>query len=559
MYHAEQFKLGKLWSLKTLVPLCPSQSLISVVVIQCLVASWSEKGQPEPRRRVYDVIANRAPLDLIPSEGEYGMARRKRSTLERLRSGKKLNRRERRGVERALQAEAPELEMVHPNAAGIDIGNESHFAAIQPERSEEPVREFGSWTADVQRMAEWLTSHGVKTVAMQSTGVYWIAAYEILEEAGLEVYLVNARGTKNLPGRKSDVQECEWLRKLHTYGLLRNSFQPPEGIRAVRTVWRLRERHVQEAGRAVQQMQKALTTMNVQLANVISDLSGMTGMAILRAILAGERDPRRLAKFRDRRVQATEEEIAHSLEGNWREDVLFELQQVVDSYDFLQRQITACDVQLEKYMAALPSREVSGAPLTASESGPPEAAPAQQKAQPKLQSRGSPSFNLAAELRRTTGVDLLAIEGINVGTAQVIVSELGCDLSAFPTEAHFTAWLGLAPLRDISGGKVIAQRSRRVKNRVANALRMGAESLSRSDSYLGARYRHLRARLGGLKAVKAMARYLACLVYRLMTRGQAWVDRGSAEYERRRRERELVALKHRAAKMGMRLVAPQAT
>ncbi len=483
------------------------------------------------------------------------MAKRKMSTFERLRSGKKLSRRERRVLERCLEAEGPELEVVHPNAAGIDVGNESHFVGVKPGLCEQPVQEFGSWTADLRRMVEWLKSHGVKTVAMQSTGVYWIALYEVLEEAGFEVYLVNARGTKNLPGRKSDVQECQWLRKLHTYGLLRNSFRPPEEIRAVRTLWRLRDRHVEDAGREVQHVQKALTTMNVQLANAISDLSGVTGMAIIRAILAGERDPWQLAKLRDRRVQASEEEIAHSLEGNWREDVLFELQQAVDAYDFLQRQIAACEVELQKYMAALPTREVSATQPAAPQSAAVEDGPRPRRAKAKSRSKGCPSFDLAVELRRTTGVDLLTIDGINILTAQVILSELGPDLSAFPTEGHFTAWLGLAPQRDISGGKVIAQRSRRVKNRVANALRMAAESLSHSESYLGARYRHLRGRLGGLKAVKAMARYLACLVHRLLTKGQAWVDRGSAHYERKRKDRDLIALQARATAMGMRLVA----
>ena len=485
------------------------------------------------------------------------MAKRKMSTFERLRSGKKLSWRERRTLARCLEAEGAELEVVHPNAAGIDVGNESHFVGIRPGRGEPAVQEFGSWTADLRWMVEWLKSQGVKTVAMQSTGVYWVALYEILEQAGFEVYLVNARGTKNLPGRKSDVQECQWLRKLHTYGLLRNSFRPPDQIRAVRTLWRLRERHVEEAGRAVQQMQKALTTMNVQLANTLSNVSGTTGLAILRAILAGERDPRQLAKLRDARIQASEEEIAHSLEGNWREDVLFELQQVVDAYDFLQRQIAACDLELQKYMAALPDREVVEAQPVASPSLGVEPPRRGRKAKAKRPSRGSPNFDLAQELRRTMGVDLMTIDGINVMTAQVILSEIGPDLSAFPTEAHFSAWLGLAPQRDISGGKVIAQKSRRVKNRVANALRMAAESLSRSESYLGARYRHLRGRLGGLKAVKAMARYLACLVHRLLTKGQAWVDRGSAEYERKRKGRELVALERRATEMGMRLVAVQ--
>jgi len=483
------------------------------------------------------------------------MAKRKMSTFERLRSGKKLSRRERRVLETCLAVESAELEIVHPHAAGIDVGNASHFVGIRPGQCDQPVQEFGSWTADLRRMAEWLKSHGVKTVAMQSTGVYWIALYEVLEQAGFEVYLVNARGTKNLPGRKSDVQECQWLRKLHTYGLLRNSFRPPEEIRALRTIWRLRERHVQEAGRAVEHMQKALTTMNVQLANAISDLSGVTGLAIVRAILAGERDPQQLAKLRDRRIQASQEEVAHTLEGNWREDVLFELQQAVDTYDFLQRQVAACDLQLQKYMAALPGREAPGAQPAAGTSVTVEAGPKGRKGQAKKRSKNAPSFDLAAELRRATGVDLLTIDGINLMVAQTILSEMGAELSAFPSESHFTAWLGLAPRRDISGGKVIAQRSRRVKNRVANALRMAAQTLAHSDSYLGARYRHLRARLGGLKAVKAMARYLGCLVYRLLTKGQTWVDRGSAHYEEKRKQRELVALHRRAAELAMRLVA----
>lgn len=288
------------------------------------------------------------------------MAKRKMSTFERLRSGK-LNRRERKELQQRLGAENPGWEIVHPDAAGIDVGNASHFVAVPPDRDEQPVREFGSWTADLQRMAEWLMRCGIRTVAMQSTGVYWVAVQEILERAGVQVYLVNARGTRNLPGRKSDVQESQWLMKLHTYGLLRNSFHPPEQICAVRTIWRQRDRLVKEAGREVQQMQKALTTMNVPLANAISDVSGVTGQAIIRAILQGQRDPRQLAKLRDRRIAASEEEIAHSLEGNWREDMLFELQQVVDSYDFHQKQIAACDVQLQRYLSVLPARRLPDA------------------------------------------------------------------------------------------------------------------------------------------------------------------------------------------------------
>src|SRR5438874_4212080 len=284
------------------------------------------------------------------------MSRRKMSTFERLQRGHKLSRRERKQLERQLRAEDPGWEIVHRNVAGIDVGNESHFVCVDPQRATPSVREFGSWTAALKETVEWLKSCGVQRVVMQTTGVYWIPLRDVLEQAGLEVAVVNARTTKNLPGRKSDVQECQWLRKLDIYGLLRASFQVPETIRAIRTIWRLRERWVQEAARAIQQMQKALILMNVQLANAISDISGKTGMAILRAILSGERNPWVLAKLRDRRIQASEEEIAHSLQGNWREDVLFELEQVLAAYDFQIQQIEKCEQQLEKYMKAQQTR-----------------------------------------------------------------------------------------------------------------------------------------------------------------------------------------------------------
>ena len=363
----------------------------------------------------------------------------------------------------------------------------------------------------------------------------------MLEQQGLEVYLVNARGTKNLPGRKSDVQESQWLMKLHTYGLLRNSFRPPEQIRAVRTIWRQRDRLVQEAGRTIQQMQKALTTMNVQLANTISDVSGFTGLAIIRGILAGVRDPWVLAKLRDKRISASEEEIALSLEGNWRADVLFELRQVVEAYDFYRKQIAACDQELQKYMAVLPDRPTAGEPM-------------EPHRKSKSRRKNHPGFDLAAELQRILGADVTTIDGVDILTGQIILSEVGPDMSAFASEDHFASWLGLAPRKDVSGGKVIRHIKPEGRNRVANALRMAAQSLSRSNSYLGARYRSLRGRLGGPKAVKAMARYLACVVYRLLTKGQAYVDRGAAHYESKRQAREVNALKRRATALGLQLV-----
>lgn len=479
------------------------------------------------------------------------MSNHKMSTFERLQRGK-LNRKQRRELERRLNSSDPGLQVIHPDAAGIDIGNESHFVAIPPDRDTTPIREFGSWTADLHEMAHWLKKHGITTVAMQSTGVYWIAVQELLEQAGLEVYLVNARGTKNLPGRKTDVQECEWIRKLHSYGLLRNSFRPPEEIRAVRTIWRQRDRWVQESGRAVQHMQKALTKMNVQLANTISDISGVTGQAIVRAIVAGKRDPWELAELRDARISASKEEIAHSLQGHWQQDVLFELRQSIEAYDFFQKQMTVCDKELIKYMSTIEDREIPP-----KQNLPEDAAPLispKSSRRPRNRKKNHPGFNLAAELERIMGVDLTRIDGIDVMTAQVIFSEIGRDFSAFPDENHFAAWLTLAPKRDVSGGKVIRHIPSAGRNRVANALRMAAQSLSRSDSYLGARYRRLRSRLDGPVAVKAMARYLACLLYRIMTKGQAYVDRGSAHYEVKRQKRERMALERKAASLGLILV-----
>ena len=270
------------------------------------------------------------------------------------------NRKERKEWARRLQSEDPGLEVVHPYAAGIDVGNGAHYVAVRPDRDPQPVRRFECFTADLHRLADWLTSCGVKTVAMQSTGVYWIPIYEILEDRGFEVYLVNARHTKNLPGRKSDVQESQWLLKLHTYGLLNNSFQPPSEIRVLRTYWRQRGDHVHGAATCIQRMQKALTQMNVQLANVISDVSGLSGQTIIRAILAGEHDPRKLAELSHPGIQASRDEIAKSLEGNWRPELLFVLQQEVEMYDTYQRRITECDRQLQKHLASFVDTNLFG-------------------------------------------------------------------------------------------------------------------------------------------------------------------------------------------------------
>jgi transposase len=481
------------------------------------------------------------------------MRERKPSTFERLQRGERLSQKERQQVRRRLSATDPGLEIVHRDAAGIDVGNESHYAAIPEGRDAQSVREFGSWTADLERMAEWLKSCGIRTVVMQSTGVYWVALFDVLRRYGLEVNLVDARATKNVPGRKSDVQECQWLLKLHVFGLLRACFLPAPEIHRVRTVWRLRDQHVKEAGREIQHMQKALTEMNVQLHNVISDLSGVTGLAIVREIVAGERDAEQLAELRDRRIQASREEIVHSLQGHWKDDVLFELQQAVQAYDFFQQQITACDKQLKQYLAALPTRESKTSPKAETSAG--EGQPRKKKKARAYKPQGhQPAFDLEAELNRVLGVNAKTVSGIDVLTIQTVVAEVGTDLRAWKTEAHWASWANLAPKRDISGGKVIRHVRQHRTNRVGTAFRMAAQSLIRSDSYLGAKYRHLRARLGGIKACKAMARTLACIFYRLLTKGEAYVDRGAREFERKHEQRELTTLQRRARAIGMQLV-----
>jgi transposase len=493
------------------------------------------------------------------------MAKAKLSTFERLTNGK-VNRKQRKELLRRLRSDDPGLEVVHPHAAGIDVGNESHSVAVAPGRDPEPVREYGSWTKGLEQMVEWLKSCGVKDVVMQSTGVYWIAVYDVLEKAGFKVCLTNARDTKNLPGRKTDVQESQWLLKLHTYGLLRNSFRPTEEIRRIRTIWRLRGRHVQEAAREIQHMQKALTTMNVQFANTISDLSGVTGQTIIRAILQGERDPYKLAGMKDYRIRASAEAIARSLEGNWQEDVLFELQQAVDAYDFIQRQIMECDRELSKYVKALPDRkwEPPKAPESEATRSWDEPAvdetgqnqpkcEAQKKKKRKKPRDNEPRFDLQAELTRICGVDLASIDGVSVMTIQTFVSELGVDMTRWPTENHLVSWLKLAPSRQISGGKLIKHERHKVKNRVSEALRMAASALEHSNSYLGARFRYLKSRLGARKAIKAMAAHLARLMYRMLTHGQAWVDRGVQEHEAKRAERDKRSLQRKAAALGFRL------
>jgi transposase len=411
-----------------------------------------------------------------------------------------MNRKQRREMQRKIQSEDLSLEVLHLDAAGIDIGNEDHYVAAPPNRTSEPVRRFGCTTAELKAMAAWLQQCGIRTVAMQSTGVYWIAVFDILEAAGLEVYLVNARETKNLPGRKSDVQESQWPMKLHTYGLLRNSFRPPQEIRMLRTYWRQRNDLVRAAARHIHRMQKALTQMNIQLANVLSDISGKRGQAIIKAILEGERDPHELAALCNCRVKASPEEVADGLEGNWQNDLLFVRQQEQEGYEFCQKQMAECDRHLRAYLQHRPDRS-QGASLPTEN----------RKGRLKKKKGNSPRFDLRVELFRMVGTDLTRLDSIDVMTVMTILSEAGWDMSKWKTESHFVSWLRLCPDNKISGDKIIGKGRLPTNNRVTIALKMAASSLRTSQTYLGAQFRRLRTKLGAPVAIKAMAAKLARL------------------------------------------------
>src|SRR5215469_10308499 len=460
-----------------------------------------------------------------------------------------MNRKQRREIMRRLQSKDLSMEVIHPDAAGIDIGNESHYVAVPQQRGSQPVRRFGCTTAELRAMADWLKQCGIRTVAMQSTGVYWIAVFGILEEAGFEVYLVNARETKNLPGRKSDVQESQWLMKLHTYGLLRNSFRPAQEIRTMRTYGRQRNDLVRSACRHIQRIQKTLTQMNIQLANVLSDLSGATGQAIIKAILGGERDPHELAGFPDPRVKASEEEIAQSLEGQWQPDLLFVLKQEQEGYEFCQRQIAQCDRQLEQYLLQREDRS-HGAPL-------PEE---KRKIRLKKKKNGNkPQFDLRAELFRMTGTDLTRLDGVDVMTATTIVSEAGYDMSRWQTENHFVSWLRLCPDNRISGDKIIGQGRLPTNHRATIALKMAASTLRTNQTYLGAAFGRLRTKLGAPVAIKAMAAKLARLLYRMLRYGMNYVDQGVEFYEAQHRKLQINSLKWKAAQLRFQIIEAPAT
>ncbi len=443
----------------------------------------------------------------------------------------------------AKERRVPLLSQVDLDAAGIDVGAESHFVAVPEDRDQQNVREFGAFTGDLYRLADWLEGCGVETVAMESTGVYWIPLFQVLEEKGFDVKLVDPRRLKSVPGRKTDVVDCQWLQQLHTYGLLAGAFRPPEQIRKLRSYLRQRSMLIKYASQHIQHMQKALTQMNLKLQHVVSDITGKTGMDIVRAIIAGERDPQELAKLRDYRSKSNAQTIAAALQGHWREEHLFELAQAVELHDTNQEKIAECDRRIEAHLDTFEDR---------SDGGPVLRDPKKKKRQ-----HNAPHFDLQTYLYRMTGVDLSKIDGIDGYTALKVISEVGLDMTRWPTTKHFTSWLGLCPGSKITGGKVLSSRSKPSANRAAAALRLAANSLHRSNSALGAFLRRKKAQLGAPQAITATAHKLARLIYSMLKYGQEYVDAGQNYYESQYRERAMKNLTRRAKELGYNLVATQ--
>ena len=436
-----------------------------------------------------------------------------------------------------------ELPMVHPHAAGLDIGLREIWACVPPTAANPAVRPFSTFTPDLEALADWLQVCHIETVAMESTGIYWIPIYDLLEARGLEVYLVNARHLKNVPGRKSDVQDCQWIQRLHSYGLLNASFRPTAELCALRTYLRQRRMLIEYRAAHIQHMQKALQQMNVQLTQVLSDITGETGLQIIRAIVAGQRDPVQLAHYRDPRCKHSQDEVARALTGHYQPEHVFALTQALAAYDFYTAQIQACDDAMEQLYHQCPPAQEDLPPL------PPST-------KTNTHSKNAPTFDVRAELYRLTGVDLTAIDGLNASTAQEILTEIGTHMEKWPTDKHFCSWLHLAPHNAISGGKVLSSHVLPGATRAAQAFRLGAQAVGKTDTALGVFYRRLRARLGPERAIVATAHKLARLVYHLLKHHEPYTPVSPDVYEQALRQREVANLTRRAKQLGF-TVTPQ--
>lgn len=440
----------------------------------------------------------------------------------------------------ALAALPRHLQHINLNAAGIDIGSNEHWVAVPEGRHEVSVRRFNTFTADLYLLADWLKQCAITTVAMESTGVYWIPLFEILEERGFDVYLVDARRLKNVPGRKTDVLDCQWIQELHTFGLLAAAFRPPEEVCVLRSYLRQKEMLVQAAAMHIQHMQKALQQMNLVLHNVVSDITGVTGMKILKAILAGERDPQVLAAARDPRCQNTIETIAKSLVGNYRQEHLFALRQAVELYEIYRAKIADCEAAIVAYLKQQGHR---------TDDDPP----------PSRKRNTSRDHVMAGEdmhdkLYKMSGVDLFGISGLATDTILTLAGEVGFDMTPWASVKHFASWLALCPGTKKSGGRMLSTKTKRNANRAAQAFRMAASTQARAKTSLGAFYRRIRARSGGREAVTATAHKIARLYYSLLKNGTAYIEIGEAAYEQKFKEQRLRSLHRQAVALGYQLL-----
>ena len=437
-----------------------------------------------------------------------------------------------------------QLAVLHPDAAGIDIGASELFVAVPAGRDTHPVRSFPTFTQDLNALADWLQRCGVRSVAMESTSVYWIPVFQILESRGFEVYLVNAHHVKNVPGRKTDVSDCQWIQYLHSVGLLRGSFRPPAAICAIRSLWRHRASLIQMAAEHVLHMQKALDQMNVQIHRVLNDITGVSGLKIIDAILAGERDPLALAGLCHGGVKNSEDTIAKSLEGDYRPEHLFALRQSLAAFRYYQQLIAEVDRELGNHLGELETAATA------------EVEPPQRTKHSHYQRRRyePKSFDLRAELYRIFGVDLTNVPGVSAITAQTILCEIGTDVSQFRNASAFASWLGLCPEKKISGGKVLNTKSRRVRSRVATALRMGAQSLHHAKDYLGEFFRRITRKLGKPQAITATAHKLARIIYHLLSTREPYNGGVFHKCEEETLKRAELRLRKHAAQLGFQIV-----
>lgn len=451
-----------------------------------------------------------------------------------------------KNISQEVQCSSNSLPVLFPDTAGIDIGSKSHFVAVPSDRDSKPVREFSTFTAELYKMVNWLKQCKIKTIIMESTGVYWIPAFELLESNGFEVKLVNARHVKNVSAHKTDVLDCQWLQQLGTFGLLKGAFRPADAILPLRVYLRQRDMLIKNAAQHVQHMQKALTQMNLHLHNVISDITGATGIAIIRNIVAGNTDPKTLAKLRDERCRNSEEVIEASLVGNYRTEHLFSLKQALQLYDYYIHQISECDQQIEEQARKFETK-CDPEKITLLKNSQ------VKRKRTKLKKHEYP-FDLRSELVRITGVDLTKIPSIGASTALTIVSEIGMDMSRWRSAKHFASWLGLCPGNKVSGGKSLSGKSKPCANRVAIALRIAANTLYNSECAFGAYLRRMKMRLGSPKAITALAHKIARLIYLMLKHGFEYVEKGVEFYEEMYKKRREASLRKKAKELGYELV-----